>query len=134
MSLLVTKPGPEFSRKNVELRVVPGRGRSAFAARQFKGGDFVCEYRGEVREKQEDDWGDRRNASLGIGSYCFDATHEGKTYVFDASGSINDPGRYINHASKNCNLQKMPPVMIVYNSIISDVIATMTFHCLPPGT
>ena len=104
--------GPEFSRKNVELRVVPGRGRSAFAARQFKGGDFVCEYRGEVREKQEDDWGDRRNASLGIGSYCFDATHEGKTYVFDASGSINDPGRYINHASKNYNLQKMPPVMI----------------------
>ena len=41
MSLLVTKPGPEFSRKNVELRVVPGRGRSAFAARQFKGGYFV---------------------------------------------------------------------------------------------
>jgi len=62
-------------------------------------------------EKQEDDWGDCHNASLGIGSYCFDATHKGKTYVFDASGSINDPGRYINHASKNYNLQKMPPVI-----------------------
>lgn len=96
----------------MEIREVPGRGRSAFAAKHFESGDFVCEYRGVVRQKHGDDWRDQRNASLGIGCYCFDVTYEGTTYVFDASASINDPGRYINHASKNYNLLKMQPVMM----------------------
>ena len=42
----------------------------------------------------------------------FDATYKGVKYTFDASTRINDPGRYINHAGRNANLQKMPPVMI----------------------
>lgn len=65
-----------------------------------------------VRKKQGDDWGDHRNASLGIGCFCLDATHDNVTYVFDAAASINDPGRYINHAKRNYNLVKMPPVLI----------------------
>ena len=65
-----------------------------------------------VREKENDDWGDRRNASLGLGCYCLDATYENVEYVFDATASINDPGRYINHARRNFNLFKMPPVLI----------------------
>ena len=88
-----------------------GRGRSAFAARNFKAGDFVCEYRGVVRRKDKEDWGDLRNASLGLGCYCLDATYENIQYVFDATASINDPGRYINHARRNFNLLKMPPVI-----------------------
>ena len=74
---------------------VKGRGRSAFAQRAFKAGEFVCEYRGVVRKKQGDDWGDQRNASLGLGCYCLDATYKNVQYVFDATASINDPGRYI---------------------------------------
>ena len=35
-----------------------------------------------------------------------------ETCVFDATASINDPGRYINHARRNYNLVKMQPVMI----------------------
>ena len=83
----------DFSRKNVELRVVPGRGRSAFAARQFKGGDFVNTV---VKFK-------RNKRTIGETAAMLKAKH-----VFDASGSINDPGRYINHAFKNYNLQKIP--------------------------
>lgn len=106
--------GTEFSRNNVTIRPVKGRGRSAFAAKSFNAGDFVCEYRGVVRKKEKGkpDYGDQRNASLGLGSYCLDATFENVEYTFDATASINDPGRYINHASKNYNLLKMPPAMI----------------------
>ena len=75
------------------MREVGGRGRSAFASKSFKAGDFVCEYRGVVRKKVEDDWRDKRNSSLAIGCFCLDATYEGVEYVFDAAASINDPGR-----------------------------------------
>ena len=104
--------GPEYSRQNVVVEEVESRGRSAFASKDFKAGDFVCEYRGVVRKKQGEYWGDHRNASLGIMCYCLDATYDNVTYVFDAAASINDPGRYINHARKNYNLVKMQPAMI----------------------
>jgi len=104
--------GRNFSRRNVDIKSVDGRGRSAFAAKPFKAGDFVCEYRGVVRKKTSDDWGDNRNASLGLGCYCYDVTYNNEDYVIDATGSINDPGRYINHAAKNHNLQTMLPVEI----------------------
>lgn len=104
--------GKGYSRRNVTIRMVKGRGRSAFAARSFKPGQFVCEYASLVRRTTDPDWGEQRNAELGVGCYCLDATYQGIKYTFDASARINDPGRYINHASRNANLQKMPPVMI----------------------
>ena len=58
------------------------------------------------------DWGDERNASLGLGCYCLDAVFNNETYVFDATPSINDPGRYINHARRNYNLLLQQPVKI----------------------
>ena len=51
-------------------------------------------------------------ASMGLGYYCLDAVYENGTYALDATASINDPGRYINHARKNYKLAKMQPVMI----------------------
>ena len=104
--------GRDFSRRNVTVKHVDGRGRSAFAAKAFNPGDFVCEYPGVVRKKTSEDWGDQRNASLGLGCYCYDVTYSNEAYVIDATASINDPGRYINHAAKNYNLQTMPPVEI----------------------
>ena len=104
--------GRDFSRRNVIVKNMEGRGRSAFAAKSFNAGDFVCEYCGVVRKKLNDDWGDQRNASLGLGCYCYDITYKNEAYVIDATASINDPGRYINHAHKNYNLQPMPPVAI----------------------
>ena len=106
--------GRDYGRSNVNIKIVEERGRSGFAAKAFKAGDFVCQYGGTVRRKPKggNDWGDERNASLGLGCYCLDAAHNGQTYVFDATASINDPGRYINHARKNCNLTLMPAVMI----------------------
>ena len=92
--------------------MVEGHGRSAFAARSFKPGQYVCEYASLVRKTTNPDWGEERNVELGIGCHCLDATYKGVKYTFDASARINEPGRYINHAGRNANLQKMPPVMI----------------------
>ena len=43
---------------------------------------------------------------------CGIPTYDNTAYVFDATAFINDPGRYINHARRNNNLIKMPPVPI----------------------
>ena len=104
--------GKRYARANVTVQEVKGRGRSAFAAKHFNPGDFICDYGRVVRKKAKKDWGEERNASLGIGCYCLDATYNNEEYVFDAAASINDPGRYINHASRHCNLLLMSPVMI----------------------
>jgi len=44
--------GPALSRNNVEVRASV-RGRSAYAKRDFRPGDFVCEYRGVLKPKSE---------------------------------------------------------------------------------
>ena len=49
--------GSSRSKKNVEVAIVGGRGRSAFAKRDFKPGDFTCEYSSVVREKEDKDLG-----------------------------------------------------------------------------
>ena len=100
------------SRKNVKVAYVRGRGRSAFAARNFTPGDFVCEYPSVVREKEEPDRTEESNAEIGVGCYCLDAIYKGKMYTFDASPKCNDPGRYINHAAKNPNLILKQPLMV----------------------
>ena len=103
--------GPALSRKNVEVRMSVSRGRSAYAARDFNPGDFVCEYRGVLKSKTESLQDEKHYEELGLGCYCFDVEYEGKIFTIDATDTINDPGRYINHASKNANLLKMRPVV-----------------------
>jgi len=103
--------GPTLSRKNVDVKLsTSGRGRSAYAARNFSPGDFVCEYRGVRKSKAESIQDEQHYRDLGLGCYCLDVEHEGTTFTIDATDTINDPGRYINHASKNANLLKMRPV------------------------
>ena len=55
---------------------------------------------------------DKRYASLQLGCYALDAYHNGQWYTFNAIATINDPGRYINHASRGNNLTLMKPVNI----------------------
>ena len=84
--------GKSYSRANITVAKVKGRGRSAFANREFTAGDFVCEYASCIRSP-EDSWSEERNECLGILSYCLDAFYNGKPVTFDASPYINDPGR-----------------------------------------
>ena len=88
--------GPALSRRNVNIGYIRGRERTAYAAKHFNAGDFICEY-GAVRRvtKRGKDEGEERNAHLGVGCYCLDATYNGITYTFDAAPKCNDPGRYV---------------------------------------
>jgi len=47
-----------------------GRGRSAFAAKSFDAGDFMCEYPGVVQKKTDNDWRDEQNASWVWGTFA----------------------------------------------------------------
>ena len=85
--------GKQYSRRNVVISVTKERGRSAFAARDFEAGAFVCEYASQVTTPNDSKFTEERNAVLGIGSYCLDAVLDGKEITFDASTRINDPGR-----------------------------------------
>ena len=87
------------------------RGWSAYAKRDFWPGDFVCEYRGVLKSKSESLQDEQEYRELGIGCYCLDVQYQGSTFTIDAIDIINDPACYINHASKNANLQKMCPVV-----------------------
>ena len=82
--------------------------------KNFRTGDFICEYAACVKPQTlsiiRDD--DRRYESLGLGYYALYACHDGQWHTFDATGKINDPGRFINHASRNNNLILMKPIHI----------------------
>lgn len=104
--------GKQRSRRNVIVGFVKGRGRSGLAKRNFKPGDFVCEYEAIVRRKETVDWGEKTNAELGLGCYCLDVVYNQEAYTFDATSKHNAPGRYINHARKHPNLLLKQPVMI----------------------
>jgi len=47
--------GRAYSQANVEIKLVPGRRRSAFASHNFKSGDFMCEYASCVRPMSNPD-------------------------------------------------------------------------------
>ena len=104
--------GKKRSRRNVTVAFVEGRGRSAFANKQLKPGDFVCEYEAVVRQKERVDWYEITHEELGLGYYCLDVVYNQEAYTFDATSKHNAPGRHVNHAWKNPNLILMQPVMI----------------------
>jgi len=108
------KHGKKRSKRNVAICYVESRGRSGFATKPFKPGDFVCEYVGSVRKLDDvnNDWGDVCNKQLNTGCYCLDVTLDGNRYVIDATNEPNHPGRCINHARKHPNLKLMQPVML----------------------
>ena len=100
------------SRRNVEVQVLSNGEQGAFAARHFCQGDFVCEYASTVVLKEESMKDQERYMEAGLGCYCLDAKYQGEWYTFDATLTLRDPGRYINHASNHYNLSLMQPMMI----------------------
>ena len=62
--------GKKWSRRNVTIGFILGRGRSAFASKSFNPGDFVCEYQ-LVHKDKEADWGEMTNTELGLGYIFF---------------------------------------------------------------
>lgn len=102
----------KISRRNVVVKLLLDGERGAFAAQHFRQGDFVCEYAATVIHKEQSENDQDRYREAGLGCYCLDAKYQGQWYTFDATLTLRDPGRYINHASSHCNLALMHPIMI----------------------
>ena len=60
---------------------------AAYAAIDFKPGDFVCEYAACVKTTEESKQKDNMYGSLGIGCYCLDSVYDGAKITFDATGT-----------------------------------------------
>ena len=114
------------SRANVDVKLINNGERGAFA-------DFVCEYASTVLLKSESIKDQDRYKIAGLGCYCLDAKSEGEWYTFDATLTLRDPGRYINHASSHCNLALMAPMMIGQGTNQRLRIGFLTKQTIHPG-
>jgi len=89
----------------LEVRVLPDKGRSVFAVREFKRGDLICEYAGELVDyslgkKRELEYS--QNPELGCYSYFFQ--YKSRRYCVDATKETSRLGRLLNHSKTQNNV------------------------------
>ena len=121
------------SRRNVQVKLLDNHERGAFATRHFNQGDFVCEYASKVIPKEDSLVDQDRYQEIGLGCYCLDARYQGKWYTFDATLTLRDPGRFINHASSHCNLTLMQPILVGRGARQRLRIGFLAKHQISPG-
>jgi SET domain-containing protein len=94
-------------KSNFLVKEVKDRGRSVFARKQFKKGDFVIEYKGVCTKFDQGDY--LKNAQLYHKnqelSYCLEFWYNGERYCIDATRDYeHNISRLINHV-RNPNLK-----------------------------
>ncbi|XP_077593944.1 N-lysine methyltransferase KMT5A-A [Stigmatopora nigra] len=91
--------------EGMQVREMEGKGRAVFAGRQFRKGQYVVEYHGDLLEMAD---AKKREAEYAqdpeTGCYMYYFQYLCKTYCVDATKETNRLGRLINH-SKSGNLQ-----------------------------
>ncbi|XP_055367656.1 lysine methyltransferase 5Ab isoform X2 [Betta splendens] len=91
--------------EGMEIQQIEGKGRGIFATRDFKKGEFVVEYHGDLLELAE---AKRREAQYArdpqTGCYMYYFQYQCKTYCVDATRETGRLGRLLNH-SKTGNCQ-----------------------------
>ncbi|XP_077478368.1 N-lysine methyltransferase KMT5A-A [Stigmatopora argus] len=91
--------------EGMQVRHMEGKGRAVFATRQFRKGQYVVEYHGDLLEMVD---AKKREAEYAqdpeTGCYMYYFQYLCKTYCVDATKETNRLGRLINH-SKSGNLQ-----------------------------
>lgn len=99
----------EMVRKEVEegleVRYFDEKGRGVIAAKDFRKGDFVVEYSGELidildAKDREEMYAQNENA----GCYMYYFKHNGVQYCIDATKETGRLGRLVNHSRNNANL------------------------------
>lgn len=90
------------------------KGRSVFAGRQFKAGEFICKYEGELCSYSV--FRDRIPVynNLGFGSYILEFKFKEKRWAIDATKEDGTLGRLINHSRL---LNNIKPVVGVKDEI-----------------
>ena len=93
----------------------------------------MCKYASTVQLKRESVNDQDRYKEARIGCYCLDARYKGEWCTFNATLTLRDPARYINHASNHCNLALMPPIMIGRGSKQRLQIGFLAKAAISPG-
>lgn len=99
-----------LKKKEDGLKVVQieNKGRGVIASKEFKRGDFVVEYAGDLidlktaKQKEKD-----YSKDLDIGCYMYYFTHKSVNYCVDATAESGRLGRLINHSrtKNNCHMR-----------------------------
>lgn len=90
--------------EGLEVRYFPGKGRGIITTREFRKGEFVVEYIGELidqvtAKKREKLYAQDQNT----GCYMYYFQHRNHQYCVDATAETSKLGRLVNH-SRNGNL------------------------------
>lgn len=91
--------------EGLQVKIIEGKGRGIFATRDFKKGEFVVEYHGDLIHLADA----KKKEALyaqdpATGCYMYYFQYHCKTYCVDATKETSRLGRLINH-SKNGNCQ-----------------------------
>lgn len=92
------------TEEGMQVKHMEGKGRGVFAVKDFKKGEFVVEYHGDLLELAE---AKTREAQYGLdpqtGCYMYYFQFQSKTYCVDATKETSRLGRLINHSKiGNC--------------------------------
>lgn len=88
----------------ISVQEIEGKGRGVVAEKEFKRGDFVVEYAGELidllaaKEKESE-----YSQDITKGCYMYYFNHRDKQYCIDATKETGRYGRLINHSCKTPN-------------------------------
>ncbi|XP_058492094.1 lysine methyltransferase 5Ab isoform X1 [Solea solea] len=93
------------SEDGMQVKHIEGKGRGVFAVKDFKKGEFVVEYHGDLLELAEAKLREAQYAEDPLtGCYMYYFQYQTKTYCVDATKETSRLGRLVNH-SKNGNCQ-----------------------------
>ncbi|XP_040899142.1 lysine methyltransferase 5Ab [Toxotes jaculatrix] len=93
------------TEEGMQIKHLEGKGRGVFAIKDFRKGDFVVEYHGDLVELAEAKMREVQYAQdPQTGCYMYYFQYQSKTYCVDATKETNRLGRLINH-SKTGNCQ-----------------------------
>ncbi|XP_041792989.1 lysine methyltransferase 5Ab [Chelmon rostratus] len=97
--------------EGLQVKHIEGKGRGVFAVKDFKKGDFIVEYHGDLLELAEAKIREAKYAQdPQTGCYMYYFQYQSKTYCVDATKETSRLGRLINH-SKTGNCQtKLHPI------------------------
>nr|XP_020506370.1 N-lysine methyltransferase KMT5A-like [Labrus bergylta] len=96
--------------EGMQVKHIEGKGRGIFADKDFKKGEFVVEYHGDLLELEE---AKKREAEYALdpqtGCYMYYFQYQAKTYCVDATKETSRLGRLINHSKAgNCQTKLHP--------------------------
>ncbi|XP_071339109.1 lysine methyltransferase 5Ab isoform X2 [Trachinotus anak] len=91
--------------EGMQVKHIEGKGRGVFAVKDFRKGEFVVEYHGDLLEVAEAKIREAQYAqNPQTGCYMYYFQYQSKTYCVDATKETSRLGRLINH-SKTGNCQ-----------------------------